>query len=70
MVTLELEPQLEERLKQLAAKAHRSPDKLAGELVRIGLDDLADGLIALERLEEPEGWYSLDDLEAGRDMAG
>ena len=31
------------------------------------LDDASDGRIALERLDKPEGWYSLDDLDEGRD---
>ncbi len=31
------------------------------------LDDGSDGRIALERLDKPEGWYSLEDLEKGRD---
>ena len=31
------------------------------------LDDASDGRTALERLDKPEGWYSLEDLEKGRD---
>ena len=31
------------------------------------LDDASDGRIALERLDKPEGWYSLEDLEKDRD---
>jgi predicted transcriptional regulator len=70
MLTLELDPKLEERLARLAKKTDRSPSKLAQELVAQGLDDVSDGLIALERMDNPEGWYSLEDLEEGRDLAG
>ena len=31
-------------------------------------DDASDGRIALERLDKPEGWYSLEDLEEVRDQ--
>ncbi len=68
MLTLELDPKLEERLARLAEKTRRSPGKLAQELLVYGLDDVSDDLIALERLEHPEGWFSLEDLEAGRDL--
>ena len=68
MQILKLEPQLEERLARLAERTNRSPGELANELLALGLDDVSDGLIALERLENPEGWYSLEDLEEGRDL--
>ncbi len=70
MLTLELDPKLEERLARLAEKTNRSPGELANELLAQGLEDVSDGLIALERLEKPEGWYSLEDLEEGRDLEG
>ena len=70
MPTLKLDPQLEERLARLAQKTNRSPSELANELLAHSLDDVSDGLIALERLEKPEGWYSLEDLEEGRDLEG
>ncbi len=70
MLTLELDPKLEERLARLAQKVDRSPGELAQQLLAQGLEDVADGLIALERLDEPEGWYSLEDLEEGRDLEG
>jgi predicted transcriptional regulator len=70
MLTLELDPKLEERLARLAEKTNRSPGELANELLAQGLKDVSDGLIALERLEKPEGWYSLEDLEEGRDLEG
>jgi predicted transcriptional regulator len=70
MLTLKLDPALEAKLSRLAKQTDRSPDQLARELVAFGLDDLADGLIALERREAPEGWWSLEDLEAGRDLEG
>lgn len=70
MPTLKLEPQLERRLARLAEKTNRSPDELANQLLAHGLDDVSDGLIALERLEKPQGWYSLEDLEEGRDLEG
>ncbi|MDH3525445.1 MAG: hypothetical protein OES32_17870 [Acidobacteriota bacterium] len=54
----------------MAEKTNRSPGELANELLAQGLEDVSDGLIALERLEKPEGWYSLEDLEEGRDLEG
>ncbi len=70
MLTLELDPVLEERLASLAQRTRRTPGELAREIVAHGLDDLADGLIAKERHEHPEGWYSLEELEEGRDLEG
>ena len=62
MPMLELDPKLGERLARLAEKMNRPPGELAHELLARGLDDVSDGLIALERLRKPEGWFSLVDL--------
>ena len=70
MLTLELAPEIEEYLDRLAERIGRRPGELARELVAQGLEDLDDALVALERREAPEGWYSLEDLEAGRDLEG
>jgi len=70
MLTLELAPNLEKRLARLAESVGRPADDLARELLVQGLEDLDDALIAHERLERPEGWYTLEDLDEGRDLEG
>ncbi len=68
MPKLQIDPKLAERLVSLAEKTSRSPAELANELLAQGLEDVSDGLIALERLAKPQGWFSLEDLEEGRDL--
>lgn len=53
MLPIELDPEIEQRLKALAKRTGRSEAELARELVEHNIEDLEDTCIAEERLANP-----------------
>ena len=68
MLAIQLPPDVEERLREVATKTGRSQSEHAREAILRYLEDLEDELIALERLERPEGRWALEDLERKLDL--
>ncbi|HEY5819474.1 MAG TPA: CopG family transcriptional regulator [Mesorhizobium sp.] len=52
MLTVKLPPDMEHRLEAVAARLGRSTEDVALEAILEEIQDLEDGLIALERMED------------------
>jgi predicted transcriptional regulator len=70
MITLTLDPEIEQRLDALGARDDASKSELARQALREALADLDDAREALERWQSPERSWSLDELEREDDLAG
>ncbi len=68
MLSVRLEPEVEGRLSELAAKTGRTKSYYVREAIVHYLEDMEDRYIAIERLENPGKRWSLDDLEADLDV--
>ena len=68
MLAIKLPPDVEQRLNMVAERTGRSQSEHAREAIVRYLEDLEDELIALQRLEEPERRWTLDDLERELDL--
>lgn len=69
MLTIRLPENVEDRLDSLARKTGRTKSFYAKEAILEHLDDLEDYYLAVHRLENPpERTWSLEELEAGRDL--
>jgi RHH-type rel operon transcriptional repressor/antitoxin RelB len=53
MLSIDLGPEIEERLRALANRAGKTEAELARELVKYGIEDLGDIAIAEQRLANP-----------------
>jgi RHH-type rel operon transcriptional repressor/antitoxin RelB len=53
MLSIDLDPEIEQRLKALAKRTGKTEAKLAQELVKYGMEDLEDISIAEARLANP-----------------
>ena len=68
MLTVKLPPDFEQRLEAVAKKVGRSKHDLALEAIVEEIQDLEDGLLALERLKSGEAeFYTLEEV---RDRLG
>lgn len=68
MLDLELPPDLEIRLEKIAEEAGRTKDECIRDAVRRYVEDGEDALIARERLARPGRRWTLEELEAERDL--
>lgn len=69
MLTIRLPEAVEDRLDSLARKTGRTKSFYAKEAILEHLDDLEDYYLAVHRLENPpERTWTLEELEAGRDL--
>jgi len=62
MLSVRLEPDLEQRLADLAARTGRTKSYYAREAIVQYLEDMEDRYIAIERLENPGKRWSLDEI--------
>jgi RHH-type transcriptional regulator, rel operon repressor / antitoxin RelB len=69
-LAVRLPPEIEQRLRSLAARTGRSKASYAREAIVRYLEDLEDEQLALERLERPGRRWTQDQLERGLDSAG
>jgi RHH-type rel operon transcriptional repressor/antitoxin RelB len=67
-IAIKLPVDVERRLRAVAERTGRSQSAHAQEALLHYLEDLEDELIALERLDQPERRWTLDDLEHELDM--
>jgi RHH-type rel operon transcriptional repressor/antitoxin RelB len=72
MLSIDLDPEIEQRLKQLAKRTGKTEAELARELVEHNLEDLEDICIAETRLANPARTFSVEEVrkELGLDELG
>jgi RHH-type transcriptional regulator, rel operon repressor / antitoxin RelB len=65
MLTVKLPPELEQRLEAVARKVGRTKHDVALEAIVEEIQDLEDGLVALERLHSGDvEFYTLEEVRA------
>ena len=62
VLAINVPPDLEERLTELAAKAGRSPEDVVGEALLTYLEDLEDAFVAIERLQSARRAIPLEEV--------
>lgn len=70
MLSVRLEPQIEERLEALARATGRTKSFYVREAAIVHLEEMEDRYIAIERLERPAERIPLDELERELDLEG
>lgn len=70
MLSVRLDPQIEERLEALARATGRTKTFYVREAVLAHLDEMEDRFVAIERLERPARRIPLDELERELDVEG
>ncbi len=63
MLSVRLEPDIEERLAALAARTGRTKSYYVREAIAQFLEDMEDRYIAIERLENASRLWELEELE-------
>jgi RHH-type rel operon transcriptional repressor/antitoxin RelB len=66
MISIDLDPEIEQRLKELAKRTGKTEAELARELVEHNIEDLEDICIAEARLANPGRTFTIE--EARRDL--
>jgi len=65
MLTVKLPPEMEQRLEAVAKKVGRTKDEVAFGAIVDEIQDLEDGLLALERLNSGDTeFYTLEEVRA------
>jgi RHH-type rel operon transcriptional repressor/antitoxin RelB len=62
MLAINIPPDLEERLAELAAKSGQGAEEIVGEALLTYLEDLEDALIAIERLKSARRAIPLEEV--------
>jgi RHH-type rel operon transcriptional repressor/antitoxin RelB len=62
MISIELDPETEQRLTLLAKRTGKTEAELARELVEHNIEDLEDICVAEERLANPGRTYTLEEV--------
>ena len=62
MISIDLDPEIEQRLKKVASRTGKTEAELAQELVKYGIEDLEDISIAEERLANPGQTFTLEEV--------
>lgn len=70
MLSVRLEPQIEDRLEALARATGRTKSFYVREAVLAHLEEMEDRYIAIERLERPAARIPLDELERELELDG
>lgn len=68
MLAIRLPEEIENRLNALASKTGRTKTFYAKEAILEHLDDMEDKYLAIERLENPNKRWTLDELEHDSDL--
>jgi RHH-type rel operon transcriptional repressor/antitoxin RelB len=63
MLSIDLSPEIEERLAHLAKLSGKTEAELARELLQYGMEDLEDITIAEARLANPGRRYTLEEVQ-------
>ncbi|MCY3940904.1 MAG: anti-toxin [Gammaproteobacteria bacterium] len=70
MLAVRLPEDIEKRIAELAYRTGRTKTYYVKEAIMGKIDELEDKYLALDRLENPEKRWSLEEMEQGRDMEG
>ncbi len=70
MLSVRLDPKIEERLEALAAKTGRTKTYYVREAILEHLEDMEDRYLAIERLENPAQRWTLEEVEQELDLEG
>ncbi|MEZ5330746.1 MAG: TraY domain-containing protein [Thermoanaerobaculia bacterium] len=70
MLSIRLDPEIEQRLSDLAARTGRTKSFYAREAIIAHLDEMEDRYIAIDRLEKPARRWPLEEVERGDDLDG
>jgi len=70
MLAIRLPEEIENRLTALAAKTGRTKTFYAKEAILDHLDEMEDKYLALNRLENPNKRWTLDEMEQEHDVEG
>jgi len=68
MLAIRLPADIEQRIADLARRTGRTKTFYVKEAIMSHLDALEDKYLALDRLENPDKRWSLDDMESNLDM--
>ena len=70
MLSVRLDPEIEERLAALAARTGRTKSYYVREAILEHLEEMEDRYLAIERLETPARRWPLDEVERELDLDG
>lgn len=70
MISVRVDPDIERRLDELAAKTGRTKSYYVREAILEHLEDMEDRYLAIERLENPTRRWGLEDVERELDLEG
>ncbi len=70
MLSIRLDPEIEERLRQLAEKTGRTKSFYVREAILEHLEEMEDRYLAIDRLEKPARRLTLDEVEQELDLDG
>ena len=70
MLSVRLDPVIEERLDALARKTGRTKSYYVREAILEHLEDMEDRYLAIERLENPAKRWTLEEVERELDLGG
>ena len=68
MIAVHLPSEIEQRIADLAARTGRTKNFYIEEAILEYLDELEEKYLALDRLENPDKRWTLDEMEQGIDM--
>lgn len=70
MLSVRLDPDIERRLEELAARTGRTKSYYVREAILEHLEDMEDRYLAIERLENPSRRWDLEDVERELELDG
>jgi len=70
MLSIRLDPEINKRLEDLAARTGRTKSFYVREAILEHLEDMEDRYLAIERLENPGQRWTLEEVEQELDLEG
>jgi RHH-type rel operon transcriptional repressor/antitoxin RelB len=70
MLSIRLDPEIDKRLEDLAARTGRTKSFYVREAILEHLEEMEDRYLAIERLENPGQRWTLEEVEQELDLEG
>ena len=70
MLSIRLDPEIDKRLEELAARTGRTKSFYVREAILEHLEEMEDRYLAIERLENPGQRWTLEEVEQELDLEG
>ena len=70
MLSIRLDPEIDKRVEDLAARTGRTKSFYVREAILEHLEDMEDRYLAIERLENPGQRWTLEEVEQELDLEG